>query len=130
MKKIFICLLIAGILSSCSEKTEVLDSIDLIGEWTWVKSTGGVTGDTETPESSGKQMTIEITEENYRKYVNGSLEQELSYFLIQGQSIWSPMPMNMFVFEDESKQSIELDGDKLILYDECYDCYSHEYVRE
>ncbi|MCF8371937.1 MAG: hypothetical protein K9H64_09960 [Bacteroidales bacterium] len=130
MKKIFLFLLIIGTLSSCSKKDSFLNSTDLLGTWTWIKSTGGISGTVETPESTGNQVTIEITEDMFAKYVNGVLEQELSYYLVKGQSIWTPQLSDLMIFEDESKQSVEMDDNKLILYDECYDCFQNEYIKQ
>lgn len=130
MKRLFFALLIVGILMSCSKDNPILDAKDLIGTWRWVKSTGGISGDTETPESTGKQIALEISEDTYKKFVNGVLELEQTYFIGKGQSIWTPQISDLLILEDDSKQSIELDGNKLILYDECYDCFQNEYVRQ
>jgi hypothetical protein len=129
MKKTFVFAMIIGMLVSCSKQSDIVDIKNLIGEWRWVKSTGGISGDIVTPESTGNQIMLEISEDSYKKFINGTLELELSYYLIIGQSIWTPVPKNIFVFEDESKQSIDLSGNELILYEECYDCFQHEYIR-
>ena len=130
MKKTFFALIIIAILSSCTKKDDIDVASEILGTWTWVKSTGGVSGNTETPESTGKEITLEVTEDTYKRYVDGDLEIELSYFLVNGRSIWTPVITDLLVFEDDSKQSVEMSTDKLSLYEECYDCYVHEYIRQ
>lgn len=130
MKRIFLTLIVIALLASCSSKENRPISTEIFGTWKWVKSTGGVSGTTETPESTGNQVILEISEETIKKYVNGVLESELSYFIVQGQSIWTPIVSNIIIYENDSRQSVELDGDNLTLYDECYDCFQNEYIRQ
>lgn len=129
MKKIFLYLLILGTLASCSKKDNFQASTDLLGTWNWVKSTGGISGTVETPESTGNQITLEITEDTYKKFVNGNLEIEQSYVIVKGQSIWTPVISDLIILEDDSKLSVDISGDKLILYEECYDCFQNEYIK-
>ena len=125
--KIFVVLLTA-LLLSCDQKIEP-DS-NLLGTWTWVKSTGGFAGGTNTPSSTGQQITIEFSKNRYKKYVNGSLVDDLSYVIKLDNSIYSTENEEIIIYGNEWRQTFVVTEQSLILSDECYDCFLHEYKRE
>lgn len=78
MKKIITLILISILTLSCSSDDRVGD-VKLTGKWNWVKTTGGIDGYTETPESTDRTMKLEISENSIRKYLNGDLQFESNY---------------------------------------------------
>ena len=129
MKSLLLIFSLFSMLSFCSkEESQIKDK--LIGEWTWVESSGGFAGKIETPSTTGKEITIEFSSEKYIKYVNGDIESEMTYTIEKGSSIRTTEETYLIVYENGKKQSVELIDNKLILYDECHDCYQNEYVRK
>jgi hypothetical protein len=66
MKKSYLILFVISILfASCSVESSVKDSNtnSIIGTWTWQKSSGGIAGTTQTPESTGVQEKLVFTKE-------------------------------------------------------------------
>lgn len=105
-------------------------SNSLIGKWEWIESSGGITGVILTPGSEGVQVTIEFNGNTYRKYVDGNLETEKTYKIEKGSSIFKTENVDLIIYEDNWKQSFQLHGDTLFLYDECYDCFLNEYHKD
>ncbi len=130
MRRLFLVFAFIGILSSCSKDEATPIKTEIIGKWNWVQSSGGIGGDTSTPETTGNQITIEFTESVYKKYINGNLDTEMPYKVETGNSIWKEEKTDIIIYEDDWKQSIELKNNKLILSDECFDCYQNEYIRK
>ena len=130
MKNLFIVLILLGFFSSCSKDDDPRILSDLIGRWVWVESTGGIDGRTETPIATGNQITIVFTSEFYKKYVNDTLDVQMTYKLKIGESFRLTENTNLLIYEDGWKQSMELCDNKLILYDECLDCFVNEYIKE
>ena len=125
--KIFLALFIT-LLLSCDEKIEP-DS-NLLGTWIWVKSTGGFAGRTDTPSSTGQQITIEFSKNRYKKYVDGDLVDDLRYVIKLDNSIFSTEMEEIIIYRNDWRQTFLVTEQSLILSDECYDCFQHEYKRE
>src|SRR5690606_38201890 len=63
------------------------NSADLIkGEWVWIESSGGIAGSTETPESIQKEITIKISDNTIKQFVNGTLESDRTYTIENRES--------------------------------------------
>lgn len=103
---------------------------ELIGKWKWVESSGGIMGKITNPASTGTKISIEFTSEYFIKYTNDSIITEIKYKIEKGSSIRSNEESYLIVYDNGKKQSINLEGNKLILYDECHDCFQYEYVKE
>ena len=129
MKNVIILLFILTF-SSCSKDDKPQISSGIFGKWIWTQSSGGIAGVIETPETSGNQVAIEFSTNTCKKYINGNLDIELTYKIETGNSIRKIEETDLIIFENGWKQSIELVGNKLILYDECFDCFQNEYIRE
>lgn len=90
MKNISVLILIGFLSLNCSKDGNYIDS-NLIGNWGWVKSSGGISYHIETPESTGKTMKFEITDTTIKSYINDNLEYESKYFIksenINGEKI-------------------------------------------
>jgi len=130
MKSIVLILFIIASVSDCSKNDDPKITAELLGKWNWIESSGGFAGKTETPATTGNSITIEFTREKYIKYVNGLAEQEMTYQIEKGKSIRKTEDSFLILYENGRKQSIEIIDNKLILFDECHDCYQNEYVKE
>lgn len=130
MKKWILILLLASFTINCSNDDEININQKLIGEWKWIESSGGIQGETINPQTTGENRNIEITSDKIKYFTNGVLISEFDYYLIKGESIRTNEKIDLMVYENDRKQSIVLNENKLILYDECYDCYQNEYIKE
>jgi hypothetical protein len=131
MKRISLIIFFVGIFCSCSvEVEEKVFEPEMFGRWEWVKSTGGIDGRTETPASTGEQITIEFLIGTYKKYVDGKLSEEMTYKIDVGESMISGENSVIIIYQNGWKQSVEFENDNLILQDECSDCFRNEYTLE
>ena len=131
MKKICLILLFIVLFFSCSDNNDgQLVVSEIIGSWDWIESTGGIDGRTETPASTGNQIVLEFTAGSYKKYLNGDLEEEMTYKLEEGESMIFGKKTVLIIYQNGWKQSIESCDSKLILHDECSDCFRNEYTKE
>ncbi|RXQ91531.1 hypothetical protein EO244_12350 [Ancylomarina salipaludis] len=130
MKKIFIVFILMTFFSSCSDKNDDNFVVsELVSRWKWVESSGGIDGRTDTPESTGKEIVLIFSLNTYQQYVNDKLEIEMTYHLEEAESIIFGDKRLMIVYENGRKQSFDRCDGKLILYDECIDCFTSTYVR-
>jgi len=129
MKNLILILALTTLMSCTTDHEPNLNS-QLSGKWKWVESSGGIDGRTETPLTTGNEKSIEFSSNSIKTYVNGILESELSYEIQQDESIRTMDKTDLIVYEDGRKQSIEINENDLILFDECYDCFQNEYIKE
>ena len=130
MKKIFIVFILVTFFLSCSDKNDDNFVVsELVSRWKWVESSGGIDGRTDTPESTGKEIVLVFSHNTYQQYVNDKLEVEMTYHLEEAESIIFGDKRLMIVYENGRKQSFDRCDGKLILYDECIDCFTSTYVR-
>ncbi|NJO88249.1 MAG: hypothetical protein HC831_04205 [Chloroflexia bacterium] len=54
----------------------------------------------------------------------------MTYIIETGNSVRKKEKADLIIFQNNKKQSVELIDNKLILYDECFDCLQNEYIRE
>lgn len=118
------------ILSGCTSKKVNTDEPEITGNWNWIESFGGLAGILETPESTGNTIQLDISINTIKKYVNGELESSLSYVIETGESGILGGQQEMIIYENDFKQSFILNENVLFLYDECDDCFQHEYEKE
>ena len=100
-----------------------------MNSWLWVSSSGGFAGTIETPASTGNEVVIEFTAKTFKRYVNGSLDEDLRYKVKLEESIFSTELEEVVTFSNGWRQSYLINGDTLFLSDECFDCYGHVYIR-
>ena len=129
MKKIIFLLCIGITFISCSNDDDGTTT-QLNGTWNWIQSSGGITGGTDTPESTGNTMRLEITNSVVKSYKNGDLVSERNYTIESGESLIFGEQRQMIVYEDQFKQTFVVSENTLSLYDECNDCFVSEYERE
>jgi hypothetical protein len=121
------------ILTSCgSEDINASKRKSLEGKWIWVQSSGGFAGKTETPESTNQVIYIEFSGNSLKKYVNGTLSADNTFVIKTQESIFGGKK-SMIVSDNPDKYfvalSFEIEGNKLYLSEECYDCFGSKYER-
>ena len=129
MKRVILLVLIGLAVSFCTEKEEV-PVTNIVGTWNWISSTGGIAGVTETPESTGKEIKLVITQDSFKTYENGELTSESTYTIAIRVSLLFGEQRVMIIEENGFQRMIERTGNRLVLTDDCYDCFTSEYVKE
>lgn len=111
---------------------EEIASIDerIQGEWVWLQSYGGIDGRTETPESTNTAITLEIVNNSLKRFNNGNLETEKTFLIVRGSSIYGEGEKDLLDYGAGVRQAVEVNGNRLFLRDECYDCFQHEYIKK
>ena len=102
----------------------------LVGNWTWKKSTGGINGDTYTPQSTNKTVTLNFSNDQLKVYENETLVTENNYQVQLKPSIMGGNQYMLIYSQDKVSQRFQVDGNKLYLDDECHDCFSSEYEKQ
>lgn len=130
--KLYIYIFTLFFIFSCKNDNEIetLSNKELIGNWIWKKSIGGIGGTTETPESTGKTIKLVISNEVVKIYENGNLISENNYNLQIKESIQGGNKPMLIYSSYKPSQNYQINGNKLYLNDECYDCYNSEYEKE
>lgn len=129
MKKILFLILIVLLTINCSSDNDREINSTIIGQWNWVKSTGGIAGSTYTPESTGENKILIISSDSIKYFTNGDLFSKVKYTIelrdVYGESreLIVPEPLG-------TAQFFELNENKLTLIDYCDDCFVNEYLRE
>lgn len=129
MKRIMLLVLIGLAVWCCTEKDEV-PVTGIVGTWNWISSTGGIAGVTETPESTGNKIVLVISMDSIKTYINGVLSSESKYTIETKESLLFGEPREMIIYEDGFRKMIDRSGSHLALIDDCYDCFTSEYVKE
>ena len=91
MKKlIYLFLLTLGVIS-CNSEENTIDNSDLIGQWNWTNTEGGISGDIhETPTTTGKVINLILLANNsYSIIENGNEIANGTYDLVMRKSIYS-----------------------------------------
>jgi hypothetical protein len=131
MKKFLIYGALIFTFLSCSNNSEsIINQKSIIGKWVWTKSSGGISGGTLTPSSTGKSIVIEISNLEVKILENGNVSSNNPYVIETKESIFGGQRQMMVYALGKPSQSFSVVGDKLFLNDECYDCYQSEYVKQ
>ncbi len=122
-----LCLLLLSM--SCHQEEDCVHPAGITGEWIWVKSIGGFGGWTLTPETENIIRKLKIDDFTFEAYVNDSLVFQSAYDLeMRPDTFWGT---NRYIqFETGGEQAFLIDGNKLELFDLCFDCFNHEYKRK
>ena len=116
---------------SCSNDNSDLGlNSSIVGNWIWVSSSGGIAGTTETPESTGNNRRLEITNDSTRTFLNGNLISSQKYTLETRESLLFSGVRTMMISEGGFRTIVEFDSGNLILIGDCFDCFSSVYKRE
>ena len=135
LKYFFLLLSACSSLQACQKESihPEATNTSLTGNWQWASSIGGITGqDEQTPEGTKTNIHIQFTSDNrFLRYENGVKTQETTYILQKGESIYSATGSSDLISIENSgiRYSYRLENNQLYLFDECYDCYTHHYVR-
>ena len=127
MKKLISFVALMLCISGCSSTSDsVLTGKSIVGKWQLVKMSGGITGKTVIPTVISE---IVISKTDVKIYESGTLIATEHYRLATKKSI-SGGEKQMLVYTSGSpSQWYVLEGNKLLLNDECYDCYQKEYIK-
>lgn len=129
MKNIILLIIIGMTILSCS-KSEDTSYVNLIGNWNWERSSGGISGTTETPQTTGQNRKLIISTDSIKSYLNGILNFKTKYTIETRESLIFNEPREMIIQENGFKQIFTLSGNKLILIGDCNDCFIDEYIRD
>lgn len=108
------------------------DEQTIYGSWKWAESSGGLLGNTLTPENINSSRKIVFTKDHvYMFYVKDSLALRQNYQIQNEKTIFSFESQPVLRISGLSKtQSILMTGkDTLRLKDNVYDGYVHLYVK-
>ena len=130
MKKLILILLTINVLFGCSTPTHSDAAGQITGEWVWIESSGGIAGTTQTPESTEKEITLQISNSSIKQFINGTLEANRAYTIERRESLVFGELREMIVYDNGFRQSFSITGNRLILIDDCNDCFQAEYERK
>jgi hypothetical protein len=126
-------LFLITIITSCSDQnTNTGVEKNLIGTWSWVSSSGGIAGTTNSPASTGKNIDLKFTSDNkYFYYTNGVISSQGTYKLSTEKSIVDGTNKSSIVFSADGERVIDkIDNTNLYLSDNYYDGFSSSYIRK
>ena len=135
--KLFFIAILCMIFESCA-KENIVDTrvyVDIpgtmIGNWNWLSTSGGIGVSLYTPENTGEIRRVEFdNKSNFRYYVNDILKSDHTFRIEKSKSITGNDSALIAYNLLSSRQNIMFRGtDTLILFDECYDCYEHYFIR-
>ena len=117
-------------LLSCSTTTNHDSADQIMGEWVWIESSGGLAGTTETPESTEKEIWLQISNNSIKQFINGTLESDRTYKIERRESVIFGDLRDMIIYGNGFRQIFSTTGNKLILTGDCNDCFQSEFVRK
>jgi hypothetical protein len=130
--RIFLILCFAlGLFASCEEAKLNPEQKELVGDWTWVSSSGGIGGivinakTTETVVASFKKNGVfELTE-------NGQQKIKTTYEVKERESILTPETKTLIYYGNGQMvtQSFDVKMNTLYLNDEVFDGLGHTYTK-
>ena len=131
MRASVLLVLVAG-LGGCSSSTDS-DSDPLIGDWAWVRSTGGIAGLTLTPASEGYTVVLRFSSDGRAEWWrDGVLTQGTTYQATRqassGAETWAvtyAVPLSGFAAQTATFPS----ASELVLTDPCCDGFVFEFER-
>ncbi len=105
---------------------------ELHGEWIWLQSQGGFGGWTYTPESEGIDKKLVIDNVFYKEYHDDSLALQLGYQLGTLEEPFGTDESDTFIQFDSVNigMVVLIKNDTLELFEHCFDCFNHLYVRK
>jgi hypothetical protein len=120
MKFVFYVIVLALVgFTGCTKDSSVDSSAaDLVGNWEWVKSSGGIAGIVQTPKTLGYTYSVTYTKDGrYLQYdKDGKLAYDESYVISQATSILDNKERNMVTLDASTMFSFEIRNDSLFLY--------------
>ena len=131
MKRLlYFCILILSVCIGCKENPVGPSSPSLIGKWNWVKSVGGFTGGTFTPQTEHHTSTIVFAaDSSYRMYLNDSLAASSTFSLREETMNGGSVEMIYYPLAVPAQIVSRLDADTLILSDYAADGFTSTWNR-
>jgi hypothetical protein len=129
MKNIILLTIIGMTILSCSQNDDNSNK-NLIGQWNWIGSSGGIAGTTENPQTTGENRKLEISTDSIKSYRNGTLNFQTKYWIEVRESLIFNEPREMIIQENGFRQILNISGNTLILIGDCNDCFTSEYTKE
>lgn len=127
MKKLLF--LFAIVLISCQKDGINSTKNELVGEWLWIKKTGGIAGVNESPQK-GDTLILKIMPDNIYHYIsNDSTIKSGTYTFSKKQSMLLQEEKNFIILDENGKYMYELSNDTLYLAEDYYDGFNYEYAR-
>jgi hypothetical protein len=128
MKKIVLFAALLVCVVSCSSTSESsTNGKAIVGKWQLVEMSGGITGKTVVPKLTSE---IAISKTEIKIYEGGTLIATEKYTIETKKSIFGGEKQMLVYTSGSPSQGYILEGDKLLLNDECYDCYQKEYTKK
>lgn len=125
--------LISMVLTSCEKDQVGTTHQTLIGKWDWTRSIGGLAGQILTPANTGVNRSMEISRNKIKYFANDTLVSESGYELkmMYSNMVEREEKVLMLVLKNGYvNQRVKVSKDRLLLIEECYDCYEIEYVKK
>ena len=116
--------------TGCGDPVAVTTAELLEGSWTWVESSGGITGETFTPASTGETMTMQfLGADSVELTRNGVLAGATTYqLLLQDDGGTTVIEYAQALFGFPS-QGLFVGEEELILRDDCCDGFVYRFQR-
>ncbi|MBU2060695.1 MAG: hypothetical protein KKH44_02450 [Bacteroidetes bacterium] len=128
MKKfVLFAALLVCVVSCSSTSDSVTNGKSIVGKWQLVKMSGGITGQTVVPKLTSE---IAISKTEIKIYEGGALIATEKYTIETKKSIFGGEKHMLVYTSGSPSQGYIIEGDKLLLNDECYDCYQKEYMKQ
>ena len=106
---------------------------ELFGTWEWTGTSGGIEGDSRSPQPDDPRITVRFGPEGKARFMSdGSVAREQSYRLSSEATIFGPDELPVLYFDDdELGRVVRIDdaGTTLSLSDNVYDGFSLHYRR-
>ncbi|RCW92004.1 hypothetical protein [Winogradskyella arenosi] len=141
MKNLICILVLTFALSSCSttdDETAISNS-DLVGSWQWTQTAGGLFYSEETPETTGKELELSLTDaNNFSIAENGTEIANGTYALSLETSIYSGETARFITLETIDQQDVGFvkngiikisNNNQLKIADNNYDGFSSSFIK-
>ena len=133
-----IMLIMATVLLSCKKDELKKTAERLVGEWAWIRSTGGLIGTTITPSSEGYNESYLFQKNGiFTHYRDTATLHSNFYWVEKGTSIYKTGEVDLLILGNQdhtivnSTFSLEFNGENgLILKEECNDCFEIIFTRK
>lgn len=117
------------IILSCSKGENLVVANDIMGEWKWVRKTGGIAGINETPKE-GELLVIKLNaDKTYIRLENGKVTSTGKYSLGKAESMLFNEEYSTLSIDEMRPLMYEVNENSLYLFDDMYDGFNYEYVR-
>lgn len=131
IKGLLLIIFITLVAVSCTKDETSPPATDLTGVWQWVRSDGGIGNNIHyTPATTGKQVTLKLTSDQYFFYSQGVLTSQGTYTLATRTCIHDGKQKTLIDFSGCPDLMVHLlDNNNLHLSDEAHDGIGSQYKR-